>query len=170
MTGTGREESQFRAKQNREVFARFGLAMYFAQCLEIELAIALVTTYGPGPNCIAGSVRDRMLQDLFSETLGLLVKRIGKAPQLSEEDREQLNRARDKRNWLAHEYFLARGTDLLTESGRISMIEELQELADFFEALDKLFTNRTVSWLKEAGFSQQEMDELFEKLVRDASG
>ena len=33
----------------REVFARFGLAMYRAQCLEREIAIILATKYGPDP-------------------------------------------------------------------------------------------------------------------------
>ena len=34
--------------QIREVYALFGLAMYFAQCLERTIGISMVTVYGPG--------------------------------------------------------------------------------------------------------------------------
>ena len=37
-----------------------------------------------------------------------------------------------KRNWLAHNYFWDRGVAFLSESGRVSMIEELQEIDPFF--------------------------------------
>ena len=62
-----REHVDSESEENREVFARFGLAMYFPQCLERQIATTLVTMYGPGPNSITGTVRDRMLEDLFRE-------------------------------------------------------------------------------------------------------
>ncbi len=166
---TAREYRDSESEQKREVFARFGLAMYWSQCLERQLALILVTKYGPGPNNISGTERDKILDGLFSKTLGTLVNKVGMAPQLSEDDKEQLSKAGDKRNWLAHDYFWDRAKEILSESGRTLMIEELEEAANFFEALDELFTKSTVAWLEEAGITQQEVDQEFERLMRDAS-
>ena len=91
----------------REVFARFGLAMYLAQCLERQLALILATKYGPGPTKITRTEFDNILADLFSRTLGLVTK-IGKLAELGEDEKEQLQKALNKRNWLAHRYFWER--------------------------------------------------------------
>ncbi len=95
----------------REVYARFGLAMYRAQCLERELALILATRYGPDPTRISEREFDAILEDLFSKTLGHLVGEIEKVAALSEEEKEQLQTALSKRNWLAHGYFWDRAVD-----------------------------------------------------------
>ena len=112
----------------REVYAWFGLAMFTAQCLERELALILATKYGPDPTRISEREFDAILEDLFSKTLGHLVGEIGKVAALSEEEKEQLQTTLSKRNWLAHNYFWDRAVDVLSESGRVSMIEELQAM------------------------------------------
>ena len=127
----------------REVYAHFGLAMYMAQCLERGLAVTLATRYGPGPTKISRTQYDELLEKLFSRTLGQLVKEIGRLAELNANERDQLQEALSKRNWLAHRYFWERTIDLVSESGRASMIKELQEATDSFQALDDLFTKKT---------------------------
>ena len=38
------------------------------------------------------------------------------------------------------------------------MIKELQEAACSFQALDELFTNRTIEWRETVGITQQSVD------------
>ena len=166
---TAREYRDSESEQKREVFAHFGLAMLQAQALERQLAIILVTKYGPGPNSITGTERDKILEGLFSKTLGTLVNKVGTAPQLSDEDKEKLSQALAKRNWLAHEYFWDRAKEILSESGRASMIEELKEAAEYFQTVDELFTSRSVEWFEEAGITKREIDQAIEQAERDAS-
>ena len=156
------------SEQTREVFARFGLAMYLAQCLERQLALILATKYGPGPTKITRTEFDNILADLFSRTLGRLVTKIGKLAELGEDEKEQLQKALNKRNWLAHRYFWERAAAFISESGRESMIKELQEAACSFQALDELFTNRTIEWRETVGITQQSVDKELERLVREA--
>ena len=110
---------------------------------------------------------DAILEGLFSKTLGQLVSEIGKVAELSEDEKERLQKGLSKRNWLAHNYFWDRGVAFLSESGRVSMIEELQEMTYSFETLDELFTNRTIDHAKSLGITQQLLDETLERLVRD---
>ena len=104
------------SEQIREVYARFGVAIYYAQCLERQLAIILATKYGPGPTRISQSDFDRIIDDLFSKTLGQLVSEIRRAAELSDDEGERLKKALEKRNWLAHRYFWDRAADLVTIS------------------------------------------------------
>ena len=145
---TDREHIDSESEQIQEVFAHFGLAMLQAQALERQLAIILVTKYGPGLNSINGTERDKILEGLFSKTLDTLVSKVGTAPQLSEDEQEQLQEALKKRNWLVHRYFWERAKEFLSEPGRASMIEELLETAELFQSLDELYSNRTIEWEK----------------------
>ena len=154
----------------REVYARFGLAMYSAQCLERELALILAARYGPDPTRISEREFDVILEALFSKTFGHLVGEVEEAAALSEEEKEQLQTALNKRNWLAHGYFWDRAVDFLSESGRVSMIEELKEMTNFFKTLDELFTKRTLEHAKRLGITQQVLDETLERLTRGSFG
>ena len=143
--------------------------MFQAQGLERQLAIILATKYRPGPNRITRTEFDKILRGLFLRTLGWLVEEIGKVAQLNEDEKERLQKALNKRNWLAHHYFWERALDFQSESGRALMMEELQEAAELFQALDELITNRTLKWAEEVGVTRQELDKTLEQLMKDTS-
>ena len=151
----------------REVFARFGLAMYRAQCLERELAIILATKYGPGPFNVSRTEFNSIFEKLFSKSLGQLVSNITQLSALSEDEEERLKAALEKRNWLVHRYFWERVVDLLSYSGLASMIDELQDTADIFESLDELFTTKTREWGESVGISKELVNEHLERLIKD---
>ena len=154
------------SEEVREVFARYGLAIYRAQCLERQLSIILATKYGPGPTRISGEELDENLEGLFVRTLGRLVQKIKMLAELGEEQEQQLQEALRKRNWLVHGYFWERAVELLSESGRASMIQELEEVPDFFDTLDEVFTNRTMEWGTTVGITEQSVDQELQRLIR----
>ena len=155
------EQINTESAQIKEVFARYGLAMYHAQCLERQLAFILMSKHIPDPTKSSEMAIDTIFERLFSLTLGQLVSEIASLTELSEDEKEHLCKALAKRNWLTHHYFWERSVDLLTESGRDLMIEELQEAAYQFETLDDLFTSRWMKWAGTFGIT----DELLEKEV-----
>ena len=104
-----------KSAQIREVFARFGLAMFEAQCLERQLALILAMKYRPGPTEISRPEFDNILEGLFARTLGQLVREIGTLAELSDDDEKRLQEALIKRNWLAHHYFWERATEFLSQ-------------------------------------------------------
>jgi hypothetical protein len=65
------------AKQRRETFARFGLAMYHAQCVERQIGILLATTLNPDFLRSSQEERDRFFDVEFAKTLGRLVGVLG---------------------------------------------------------------------------------------------
>ena len=153
------------SEQIKEVYAHFGLAMYMAQCLERGLAITLATRYGPGPTKITRAGFDELLDRLFSRTLGQLVREIGRLAELNEEEEERLQQALHKRNWLAHRFFWDRAADFTSRARRVSMIQELQEAVNTFEALEQLFMRKTTEWEESRGITHQSIEGEMERLL-----
>jgi len=60
----------------REVYARYGLAMYQAQCLERGLATALSTAFRLGPQRITKDEWVRLESEGLESTLGRLLARL----------------------------------------------------------------------------------------------
>ncbi len=153
------------SEQIKEVYAWYGLAMFHAQCLEKQLAMVLASKYGPGPTGITRGQFEDLLDSRFSRTLGRLVKETRKLADLSEGEAGQMQAALKKRNWLAHHYFWDRAVDFMSEAGRVSMIEELQEAAHAFHVLDELFTEKTDEWAEAHGVSQEVVNQYLQRLL-----
>lgn len=149
------------AAQRRETFARFGLAVYQAQCVEQQLGILLATTLNPEFLRASAEVRERFFGSECGKTLGQMVASIRKRVAVSSALLARLERAVKVRNWLAHQYFFLRGLAILSSAGRDQMIEELQEAADFLGEVDTELTGITVKWLEFLGVSREDLNAQF---------
>ena len=155
------------SEQIREVYARFGLAMYQAQCLERQLAMILATKYGPGPTRISRKELDSVFEDLFSKSLGQLVRKITRLSALSEDEEQRLKEALETRNRLAHRYFWERAVDFLSVSGRAKMIDELEAAANLLHTQDEFFTNKTYEYGERFGINRQLVQKQTERLIKN---
>ena len=152
------EHIDAKSEQVREVFAYYGLAMYHAQCMERQLAMILATRYGPDPTEVTRIEFDKLLEDLFSQTLGQLVSDIRELSALNKDEESQLTSGLEKRNWLAHRFFWDRAEVFLSEHGRASMIDEIQDAMSHFVAVDRFLTAKTLQWGESFGITQQAVD------------
>ncbi|RPD95727.1 hypothetical protein EGN69_08700 [Pseudomonas monteilii] len=130
----------------RDVYAHYGLAMYWSQCVEQSMFIHLMFLEFLPRNVKNFSDSARWASDFDSyeaielgKTMGRLLQKLKSEGQPTEEVSVLLASALKKRNWLAHSYFSSRAVDFMHESGRSDMIEELREATEFFrEAAAKL--------------------------------
>lgn len=139
----------------KTVYATFGLAFYYAQCVERSLSILLATKYGPGPTKITRTQYDELLQKLFSKTFGGLAKHLRETVGTPEEFEDTLTEAIDKRNWLAHHYFWERAGHFVTEEGCFFMISELEKVADFFIAFEQQLDSITKQYIGQHGITEE---------------
>lgn len=133
----------------RDVFAHYGLAMYLAQCLEHGIVLALVyTRLLPRERSRAEAVGtisaaefekhfDVFMDEQFELTMGGLISRLQTTTKLPTSFKAELKKTRELRNFLAHRYFRERAEDFISNSGRISMLAELQEAQRMFERADE---------------------------------
>ena len=129
--------------QPREVFARYGLAMYEAQVLEHGVVNALtVIEFVPRANEF-GSLEiwnnrfDAFLDEQFDFTFGNLVRRLIATNFLSNLLTEDLKAAKDLRDNLAHRFFRNFAEDFLTIAGSQKMVDFCDDSVRRFHTIDK---------------------------------
>jgi hypothetical protein len=121
---------------SREVFARFGLAIYASQVLEHGIVNLVVWSGLRDGRYRVYEETEAANTELFRQTLGSVKKiLLSRRPDIGHLD-ELLLRAVRLRNFLAHEYFRQRAAVFLTEAGKNQMIEELTKATAFFEDVD----------------------------------
>ncbi len=151
----------------KETFAHFGLVMYQAQCIEKSLAILVSSVFNGEFLPSSEERREALSRHALSLTIGKLIARLKKQIPVPVDLEEKLEKARAKRNWLAHEYFWERAGELMTVRGRKKMISELREQSAEFEKIDGVLTSMYIRWGGVVGLKQSDIDEAVTKLRRD---
>jgi hypothetical protein len=136
-------------QQNREIYARFGVAMHICQVLEHSFANAsfAFSILQNKPEVVTpetwAELVDSFYEKEFEKTMGRMLQTL-KASEiiLSEAMQDLLKEVLKKRNWLAHGYYRDRAEEFMTENGRTKMIAELEEMISLFgklhESIDKM--------------------------------
>ena len=161
------EDLPLDAQQRREVFARFGLAMYYAQCLEKQLGLMLASMYNRQFLKVPPEARDAFYDKELAKTLGRMAKDLKNTINISPTLEDRLNKAVEIRNRLAHHYFYKRSRKILSWQGREHIISELQEQADFLQALDTEFTEIMKKWMEHLGTSKEDVHEEMRTFLRE---
>lgn len=151
----------------REIYARYGLAMYWAQCVERELALALSTSLGPQPTINSAAEYDRQLEERFEKTFGTLARELErKCPQHPVILSQQLHQGLRLRNFLAHNFFWERAAMLASESleRRLELLDELDEATDALRVLNEALTAISKEWRQRHGITEELVADEMEKL------
>jgi hypothetical protein len=151
--------------QIRDVYAKFGLTMYVLQSLERQLAMALATEYGPGPDKITKTGYDELIDELFAKTFGSLVTRLRQSATLPMDFEGRLREAQQLRNWLVHHYFWDRAGLFVTSTGRVTMLAELEEFSDKLSELDEYFDSIVVRWGTRHGITRETVERNMKQLA-----
>lgn len=161
------EQIDDESAQIRDVYTKFGLTMYVLQCLERQLAMALATEYGTGPDKITRTGYDELLDELFGKTFGSLVTRLRQSTTLPADFEPRLREAQQLRNWLVHHYFWDRAAMFVTPTGRVTMIAELDELSDKLNELDEYFDSIVVGWAARHGIIREAVERNMKQLAEE---
>ena len=129
---------------SKEVYARFGLAVYYGQVLEHGLVNAMVILrLIPHRQAVAhdheqwSAAVDEFMDHHFQTTLGRMIKAFREVSDVPPDLEDLLSRVLEKRNWLAHHYFRERADEFVTDAGRLRMIEELEIVRQLFADADR---------------------------------
>ncbi len=133
--------------------------------LERTLAILIATVYEYKPPKITRAQYDLLLESHFQKTLGRLIYKLRKSLPIAEDLEFTLLEALDKRNWLFHNYFWERAQKFMKEDGREAMIEELQEIAYYFEKVDHKLDMILLLWGEEHGVTEEIIQKKMENLI-----
>jgi hypothetical protein len=156
----------------KEVYARFGLAVYCVQVLEHALVNALVILdLIPSRRHLArsgdewGAEVDAFMNRHFEVTMGRMMKNLRDVTPVGSELENLLRDALRRRNWLIHDFFRERATEFMSSAGREQMLHEVDECRDLFQTADKRLEIVVAPLRRKAGIT----DELLEREYRRLS-
>jgi hypothetical protein len=154
------------AESRREMFARYGVAAYQAQCFEFELGNILSLQIR-----LDGKVNS--LEELFTlderiskKTLGGLLTEVRKFVNFDTKSEEILNEGLSKRNYLTHNYFSDNSIKILSLLGRDEMIIQLDNLSEAFKIAEALVQNLTKLLMQKLGITDEHVKTEYEKLLK----
>jgi len=109
----------------KEVFSYYGLCMYNAQILEQELINLTVGLVAIDATVLSKGDFDKFFNEAGSKTIGQLIFDLKKRIKFSMEIKESLIKAKDDRNFVAHDFFKSHDINFGANLGREKMIKEL---------------------------------------------
>ena len=151
----------------REVFARFGLAMYWAQALEREVAILLAGVYNPTFARSTVSERQRNFDDHYSKTLGQLASKLRTVTEVPSQLEAELLESVKTRNWLAHDYFWDRAGYFHSPEGRTAILDELTALGERIKTVYDALSPISEKWFRQSGIPQEIVETELDELIRE---
>jgi hypothetical protein len=170
-------ESEPLSEQVKEIYAYFGLAIYQAQCLEHGLVNALVfLDLIPNRRKFAKSAEewaeivDSFMDSKFEFTLGRMICALKDITTVDPGLQDYLSTALSKRNWLVHNYFRERVEAFLTESGRESMLTELEATQVIFCRADDMLEAAIKPAREKVGLTDEVIAATYAKLCAENGG
>ncbi len=133
----------FDSVQVREVYSRYGLAMFMAQVLEhgmvnTLLVLRLLPTMKDHANRSSWDEAFEHFYDAeLAKTFGNMVRALEQTGAFSPDLVERLRAAKVHRDHLAHRFFREHDADFMSRSGRTRMIAECEELIELFQGIDR---------------------------------
>ncbi len=154
-------------QQNDEVLRLFGLASYYAHCIEEELWIARLFLLRTSNSAIS---HDMELVENQKITMGKLLRLVSNSFELKSAELEKLEICLEKRNWLAHKYWAERAHLLATADGCNRALAELSDLCRILQSGNNIAKEVSIRIRASIGVSEDLVydlqSEYMERLVR----
>lgn len=147
----------------REMYARFGLAYYHSEVLHRGLCIILSMSDLPRKDLITRPRVEERLSHAFSLTLGDVVNElVGKIP---DEYSTRLEKARDTRNFLAHNFWFDRAHLMFQADHIRQLIGELDAYTEFFNRLDQEISQWFRGKRQELGLTDEVLQDCMSRIL-----
>lgn len=161
------------AEQEKEVFARFGLATYHAQCFEHSIVNLLLSAelVAVAASKIVTSrdewekLVDHILDSSFELTLGNIIRRVEERINLDARTIKIIRDAKDRRDLLAHRFFREHAEDFATSAGRLRMLAAIEEHGNRIYGAMKVVDLIEATTAKRLGDTPERRAEFFQRYI-----
>jgi protein involved in temperature-dependent protein secretion len=148
----------------REVYANFGLCMYFAQVFETGLIIILTTLEAMAKKAATRQEYEQSFDSLYARhealTFGNLLRALSSHKFLPVEIMEEARALKAERDHLAHRFFRDHDLDALTVGGSFAMIQDLEARRVRFMELDQRVSDLVDKVYEKAGIDAARMKKM----------
>lgn len=153
-------------EQTKQVYAYFGLAVYFAQVLE-QHAINMIALKLMIEHKITESDEIDKLWNKYEgskKTFGALINEINQLYKISDNHKAQLKEFLNKRNFIAHDYFKFNVDIFYNENGKFRMVKDFIAFREQAKEIDGILTTYFEEYQKIAGITPERLEKLSAEL------
>jgi hypothetical protein len=154
-------------EHTREVYAYFGLAVYYGQVLEHGIVNAMVVLRLPHRDRFTKGDIDAFMDQQFENTLGKLIKNLRAELTLPSDLEDLLRQALKTRNWLCHDYFRERAIESMTSAGRDKMLAELEDARELLSRADKRLSDVVQPLSDRCGLTEAVLQAEYKAICRE---
>jgi hypothetical protein len=157
------------SSREKEVYARYGLAMFYAHTFEqglitLIMAHVIAVHHQAGDRGGAEAFRE-LTEDLYSRTAGNLLARLRERPGLTEPLDDLLREAIGVRNRLAHHWFREHGLEFASVEGMQAMVDDLDRAMETFRVAGSQAFGLAVQTFISLGIDEADIDRVREHLA-----
>ncbi len=149
----------------KEVYAHFGVAVYYAQVLEQQtinvIFLNQLIARKPKDNLEVNKIVDEY--DLGRRTLGQLINEVKALVKMTEREKEELKDLLRIRNYISHNYFRFHIELFYSDAGKKRMIKDFISFRDRANSMDKTLLDYGELYRLQLGVSDEIINEEFEK-------
>lgn len=154
--------------EQREIYAHFGVAIYFCQVVETALVnYLLLLRRVTAERTMAETEIDDLFVELFGYTLGRNIKNVKRI--LREQGdwvlADQMADTLKLRNDLAHHWMRTRAILQGTSENRLAMIDELKSATTKLQDADRALGERTQAMLAKSGLPEGFVEKEYRRLL-----
>lgn len=159
------DESNVESEHIKEVYAKFGLAIYYAQVLEHQIVNTLLAIIAKNGEIHSSQEIDIFFEKNFAHTMGTLIKALTNKKILSEQAIEELRKAKIIRDNLVHNYFKDNIELMVAQRGREKMIDEFDRAVTIFTRVDNILTVFADEIFSNLGITRQKQEEIYKEMM-----
>ncbi len=156
--------------RTKHMYACAGLALYAAQCLEVNLRHLLILERKARGELLTLQELDDFDDHLSKKTQGNLLRRVQERVGIDEEGINLLEEALAARNTLAHRFFYDHASDCVSERGQREVVGILLGYINLFRLAEGLTECVNTALLKIVGVSEEHIDDLYKQMLDEARG
>jgi len=148
--------------RHRLVYAYFGLAIYFGQCLEETFSIMLWTDRIFKKKFKTNAEVNKIIDAIENskKTMGNFINEVKQSYNLTTSIVDQLDKLLDTRNYLAHKYFKLHIAKFHSEVGQLEMIKYFCDFIDDSKELDEKLKAYYTSYTDKLGLTDERIEQL----------
>jgi len=153
----------------KEIYAHFGLAVFYAQVLEQQAIIMIAICQQTNNKLTTQEQLDSLWNDydLGSRTFGILINEVKQLYNLSDEDYKDLKNVLKLRNYITHNYSRFNTELFYSVSGQKRIIKDFVDFQDRAKSLDKKLKQYAMVYNDKIGLTNELIDAIVEKTKKE---
>jgi len=158
------------ACQMREVYSRYGLAMYFAQVLEHSIVNTLMmmrlmpTITDFSDRQAWEEAFDEFFDQQFGKTFGNMLRELETTNALPQDITNQLRLAKFERDYLAHKFFRENAQEMMSPLGRTQMVCRCEQSIELFQVADERLEEFAAPYREKSGLTDEKVNKWIARL------